>query len=131
VLDMIHMSAGNPFSLAAFEVAYREGEAWLEELMLYLRDTRDEAERFLTAHLPAIHLIPTEATYLLWLDCRGLGMSDAELKRFFVHEAGLGLSPGRLFGEQGSGFMRMNIGTPRRQVMHALQRLHAAVSARA
>lgn len=131
VLDMIHMSAGNPFSLAAFEVAYREGEAWLEELMLYLCDTRDEAERFLAAHLPAIRLIPTEATYLLWLDCRGLGMTDAELKRFFVHEAGLGLSPGTLFGEQGSGFMRMNIGAPRRQVIHALQRLHAAVSARA
>jgi cystathionine beta-lyase len=131
VLDMIHMSAGNPFSLAAFEAAYSEGEAWLEELLLYLRETRDEAARFIEAHISAIRLVPTEATYLLWLDCRGLGMNDAELKRFFVHEASLGLSPGALFGEQGSGFMRMNIGMPRHHVMQALQSLQAALSARA
>jgi cystathionine beta-lyase len=127
LLDMIHMSAGNPFSLAAFETAYREGEPWLEELLPYLRETRDEAARFIAAHLPAIRLVPTEATYLLWLDCRGLGMSDAELKRFFVRDAQLGLSPGLMFGEHGSGFMRMNIGAPRHLVMQALQRLHQAI----
>lgn len=127
LLDMIHMSAGNPFSLAAFETAYREGEPWLEELLPYLRETRDEAARFIAAHLPAIRLVPTEATYLLWLDCRGLGMSDAELKRFFVRDAQLGLSPGVMFGEHGSGFMRMNIGAPRHLVMQALQRLHQAI----
>jgi cystathionine beta-lyase len=131
VLDMIHMSAGNPFSLAAFEAAYREGEGWLEELLRYLRYTRDEAARFIAAHLPRIRLVPTEATYLLWLDCRGLGMNDAELKRFFVRDAQLGLSPGTLFGEHGSGFMRMNIGAPRHLVMQALQRLQEAVSKRA
>lgn len=131
VLDMIHMSAGNPFSLVAFEAAYREGEAWLAELLSYLRATRDEAARFIAAHLPGIRLVPAEATYLLWLDCRELGMSDAELKRFFVREAQLGLSPGVLFGEQGSGFMRMNIGAPRHLVRQALQRLQTALSARA
>ena len=131
LLDMIHMSAGNPFSLAAFETAYREGEPWLEELLPYLRETRDEAARFIAAHLPAIRLVPTEATYLLWLDCRGLGMSDAELKRFFVRDAQLGLSPGVMFGEHGSGFMRMNIGAPRHLVMQALQRLHTALLKRA
>lgn len=129
-LDMIHMSAGNPFSLAAFEAAYLEGEPWLEALLPYLRATRDEAARFIAAHLPDIRLIPTEATYLLWLDCRGLGMSDVELKRFFVHDAKLGLSPGVMFGEQGSGFMRMNIGAPRHLVMQALQCLQSALSAR-
>ena len=131
VLDMIHMSAGNPFSLAAFEAAYREGEEWLEELLSYLRETRDEAGRFIAEHLPGIRLVPVEATYLLWLDCRGLGMTDAELKRFFVRDAKLGLSPGTLFGEQGSGFMRMNIGAPRHLVMQALQRLQVALSTRA
>jgi len=131
VLDMIHMSAGNPFSLAAFEAAYREGEPWLEELLSYLRETRDEAARFIATHLPAIRLVPPEATYLLWLDCRGLGMSDAELKRFFVRDAQLGLSPGVLFGEHGSSFMRMNIGAPRHLVMQALQRLHTALLKRA
>lgn len=126
VLDMIHMSAGNPFSLAAFEAAYREGGPWLDALMAYLRQTRDEAARNIEERLPGIKLIQPEGTYLLWLDCRELGMSDADLKRFMIHEARLGLSPGTIFGEGGSGFMRMNIGAPRLKVLEALAKLHAA-----
>ncbi|MEZ0246425.1 MAG: MalY/PatB family protein, partial [Methylophilaceae bacterium] len=108
VLDMVHMTAGNPFSLTAFEAAYREGAPWLESLMAYLQKTRDEAARYIELELPRIKLIPAEGTYLLWLDCRELGMRDDELKRFMIHEAGLGLSPGIAFGMGGSGFMRMN-----------------------
>jgi cystathionine beta-lyase len=127
-LDMIHMSVGNPFSLAAFEAAYRAGAPWLTALLVYLRETRDEAARFLAEQLPQIRLVAPEATYLLWLDCRALGMNDAELKRFMTRDAKLGLSPGAQFGAQGAGFMRMNIAAPRHQVMAALQRLRDAVS---
>lgn len=130
VLDMVHMTAGNPFSLAAFEAAYRHGEPWLIALLDYLKQTRDEVAKFIEAHLPRIRLVHPEWTYLLWLDCRDLGMDDGELKRFFVREAKLGLSPGTVFGQQGTGFMRMNIGAPRQHVMTALQRLHQAVLAR-
>lgn len=127
VLDMVHMSAANPFSLVAFEAAYREGAPWLEGLMAYLQQTRDEAARYIEQELPRIKLIRAEGTYLLWLDCRELGMEDPELKRFMVQEAGLGLSPGIAFGMGGSGFMRMNIGAPRSLVMEALGKLKTAI----
>jgi cystathionine beta-lyase len=127
VLDRVHMSAANPFSLVAFEAAYREGASWLESLMAYLQQTRNEVTAYIEKELPKIRLIPPEGTYLLWLDCRELGMRDDELKRFMIHEAGLGLSPGVAFGLGGSGFMRMNIGAPRSLVMEALGKLKAAV----
>ena len=128
--DTMHISASNPFSIVAFEAAYREGEAWLNELLVYLRDTRDYVGEYLTSHLPEIRLIQPEGTYLLWLDCRALaialGIDNARLKHFFVHEAGVGMSPGSLFGETGSGFMRMNIGAPRHTIAAALENIKKA-----
>jgi cysteine-S-conjugate beta-lyase len=127
VLDMIHVSAANPFSIAAFEAAYREGEAWLASLLAYLKETRDEAASFIERELPEICLTRPEGTYLLWLDCRKLGMSDKELQRFFVHHAKVGMSPGISFGTGGNGCMRMNIGAPRQVVMTALQHIREAL----
>lgn len=128
--DTMHVSASNPFSIVAFEAAYREGAAWLDELLIYLRDTRDFVDEYLTTHLPEIRLIQPEGTYLLWLDCRmlgvALGKTDAQLKHFFVHEAHVGMSPGTLFGESGSGFMRMNIGAPRHVIAAALENIKKA-----
>ncbi len=128
--DTMHVSASNPFSIVAFEAAYREGAAWLDELLVYLRDTRDFVDEYLTTHLPEIRLIQPEGTYLLWLDCRTLGVAlrktDAQLKHFFVHEAHVGMSPGTLFGESGSGFMRMNIGAPRHVIAAALENIKKA-----
>jgi cystathionine beta-lyase len=130
VFDQLHVQASNPFSITAFEAAYREGEPWLESLLVYLQETRDFVRDYLDSHLPGIHLIEPEGTYLLWLDCRALGMNDEALQRFFVQEAGVGLSPGTVFGMGGSGFMRMNIGTPRRIVATALERIKCALEAR-
>lgn len=127
----LHVSPANPFSLAAFEAAYREGEAWLDELLVYLRGTRDLVADYLRQELPQIRMNVAEGTYLLWLDCRGLDMSDAELRHFFVKEAGLGLSPGTLFGSGGEGHMRLNIGAPRSIIVQALQQLKAALERRA
>jgi cystathionine beta-lyase len=126
VLNNIHVSASNPFSITAFETAYREGEAWLDELLIYLRDTRDSVTAFLATHLPEIKIIQPEGTYLLWLDCRALDMTDAQLKHFFIHEAKIGMSPGILFGNEGSGFMRLNIGAPRRIILSVLEHIREA-----
>ena len=130
VFDQLHIQACNPFSITAFEAAYREGEPWLESLLAYLQETRNFVRDYLDLHLPGIHLIKPEGTYLLWLDCRSLGMSDEELQRFFVQDAGVGLSSGTIFGMGGSGFMRMNIGTPRRIVATVLERIKDALEAR-
>lgn len=130
VFDQLHVLAGNPFSITAFEAAYNGGEEWLEALLVYLQQTREFVRGYLASHLPGIHLIEPEGSYLLWLDCRELGMTDAELKHFFVHEAGVALSPGTIFGEEGRGFMRMNIGTPRKTVAAALEQIRGALEAR-
>jgi len=128
--DLLHVIPGNPFSIVAFEAAYREGAAWLDDLLDYLVASRDFIREYFQQHLPRIKLIEPEGTYLVWLDCREMGLSDTQLKHFFVHEAGLGLSPGTMFGEQGSGFMRMNIGVPHSVIAQALENIAAAERAR-
>lgn len=124
--DTLHVSSTNPFSIAAFEAAYREGAPWLDELLVYLAGTRDFVREYIRQHLPDIRLIEAQGTYLLWLDCRAMGLNDAQLKHFFVAQAGVGLSPGILFGEQGSGFMRMNIAAPRSVIAQALENIACA-----
>lgn len=126
--ELLHLGASNPFSLVAFEAAYRGGEAWLEALLPYLTETRDFVRTYLETHIPQIKLVEAEGTYLLWLDCRGLGLDDGALRKFFIQQAKVGLNPGTLFGEGGSGYMRMNIGAARSVVAEALARIAAAVN---
>lgn len=118
--ESLHVGNHNPLSIAAFEAAYREGDQWLDALLRYLEDTRDFAADFIAREIPQIKLIKPEATYLLWLDCRALGMTDARLRDFFVRECKIGMNPGTVFGEGGSGFMRMNIGTTKARIADAL-----------
>lgn len=128
VFNTMHVSAANPFSIAAFESAYREGETWLETLLIYLRDTLNCVKTYLMDHLPEIKLIKPEGTYLLWLDCRTLNMDDTQLKHFFIHEARVGMNPGIQFGRvEGSGFMRLNIGAPRSTILTALEQIRKAI----
>lgn len=126
VLAGLHVGNSNPFSLVAAEAAYRLGGEWLDQLMVYLRETQIAVTELLAAELPEIRVTKAEGTYLLWLDCRGLGFSDVDLQRFLVDEAKLGLSAGTVFGEGGSGFMRLNIGAPRAEILLAMQRLLTA-----
>jgi cystathionine beta-lyase len=123
VFDQWHISACNPFSIVAFEAAYNNGAEWLDELMLYLNDTRKAVIDFFESALPEINVIDAQGTYLIWLDCRNLAMSDQGLKQFFIEQAGLGLNAGESFGEAGSGFMRLNIAAPRAVIMQACEQL--------
>lgn len=127
-LSTLGISVTNPLNMAAFEAAYRGGHDWQNELLSYLQATRDAAVGYIKAELPRIKVIAPQATYLLWLDCRALQLDDAALKRFFIEEAQLGLSPGAVFGHGGEGFMRMNIGTPKANVLETLARLKTALS---
>lgn len=128
IFESLHVGNYNPLSIAAFEAAYREGDQWLDALMRYLEETRDFAADFIVRETPQIKLIKPEATYLLWLDCRGLGMSDTQLRDFFVRECKVGMNPGTVFGEGGSGFMRMNIGTTKARIMAALEAVKLGVA---
>lgn len=127
--DTLHVSASNAFSITAFEAAYREGAPWLDALMDYLAGTRDMVRDYLQQHLSQISMIEPEGTYLLWLDCRAMGLNDKQLKDFFVQKAGVGMSPGQMFGAGGSGHMRMNIGAPRSVIQQALENISAAMRA--
>jgi cystathionine beta-lyase len=127
VFDSWHVSAANPFSISAFEAAYNHGEAWLDALMLYLQQSRDAAAAFIDQSLPDISLIQPQGTYLLWLDCRQMGLNNPTLRQFFIEQAGVGMNPGYVFGDNGSGFMRLNIGTPRARVEQALQNIAAVM----
>jgi len=121
--ELLHLGASNPFSLVAFEAAYRGGEEWLAALLAYLTETRDFVASYLAEHIPQIKLVQPEGTYLLWLDCRALGLDDTALRKFFIHEAKVGMNPGTVFGQGGSGYMRMNIGASRHVVAEALERI--------
>ncbi|WP_286221156.1 MalY/PatB family protein [Marinobacter apostichopi] len=130
VFQTMHMPQCNPFSVAGFEAGYRDGGPWLDELQVYLQENRDYVVEAVNRRLSGIQVTAPEATYLMWLDCRALGLTDAELKRFFVQEAGVGMNPGITFGEPGSGFMRLNIGCPRSVLTEVLDRIEAALAAR-
>ncbi|WP_239985534.1 MalY/PatB family protein [Marinobacter salexigens] len=127
VFDSMHLPQCNPFSIAGFEAGYRSGGPWLNELMVYLQKNRDFVVDRVNARLPGIKTRAPEGTYLVWLDCREMGLDDAALKRFFVQDAGVGMNPGISFGEQGSGFMRLNIGCPEAVLADVLQRIESAL----
>jgi cystathionine beta-lyase len=124
---LLHISNNNPFSIAAFEAAYNGGDIWLDELLIYLKKNADFVRDFLNDNIPQIRSIEPEGTYLLWLDCTALGLDDEALRKFFIERCKLGLSPGIVFGEGGSGFMRMNIGTPLENIQRALEAIKNAL----
>jgi cystathionine beta-lyase len=127
VFDQLQLSNHNPFSIVAFEAAYNSGDQWLDDLRQYLAENRALLKSAIE-HLSPLRWIEPEGTYLLWLDCRNLGLDDVRLNQFFIHQCGLGLSPGKLFGEQGSGFMRLNLGTTRSRLQTAMEQLQSGIS---
>lgn len=128
IFDGLMLGGVNPLSATAMEAVYSgEADAWHNELVKYLQANRDLVTQFFESKNLGIKANSPEATFLTWLDCRDLKMTDAELKRFFIEDCGLGLSPGRQFGEQGSGFMRMNLGTQRSIINEALERIEQAI----
>lgn len=118
----------NAFSLVAAEAAWAKGRPWRDALLAYLQQTCDEAVDYVRRYLAPIRVTPPEAGYLMWLDCRELGMDDRALERFFIRDCGLGLNPGISFGEGGSGFMRLNFAAPRERIMTALEAVRAGLS---
>ena len=118
------------FGGVALEAAYLHGEEWLEQVLVYLEENLNYLESYLDHDIPGIRLISPEGTYLAWLDCRGLGLEQAELKKLMLKEARLHLEDGAVYGQEGEGFMRMNIACPRSILVEALERIRAAIEAR-
>jgi cystathionine beta-lyase len=113
----------NSFAVEAFEAAFTHGEAWLNELLLYLQKNVELIEKSLTPHAAKVRMRKPEGTYLAWLDFRDTHWNSQELAHKLVHEAGLALEPGSKFGEAGSGFARLNFACPQSTLVEALTRL--------
>lgn len=120
----------NVFAIAACEAAYRNGDQWLDELMNYVAGNKALVVDFIKEKLPMLTVLDSEATYLLWIDFRTLGLSGEELDRFLRQDALLWFNSGYTFGDSGDGFKRMNVGCSRLVVQEALTRLEQAINAR-
>lgn len=121
--DKSGITNGNPFGIEALMAAYEEGDVWLEALKQHLADNIAYVTDFLKMNTLPIDTMKVEATFLMWLDCRKMGLTQEQLTHFFIHDAKLGLNDGKSFGEAGEGFMRLNVGTSREVLEEAMQRV--------
>lgn len=119
----------NCFSLVAMEAAWRHGDEWLDQMLEYVGENMRFVKEYLEREIPQIKMTLPQATYLMWLDCRELGMDSKELNEFFVKKAKVGLNNGKDFCRSLDGYMRMNAAHPRAQLKQALEQIKEAVEA--
>lgn len=125
-IGVAHLYMGNIFGSVAMEAAYTQGDEWLGQMIVYLQENYKLLENFFKTKLPKVKVMNPEATYLIWLDFREYGMKNAELMKFTLERAKVGLNDGGRFGTGGDGWLRINIGCPRSVLAEALERLEKA-----
>lgn len=126
-MEASEFSEGHLFAYLAVAAAYSNGTEWLDQALAYIQGNIDFTERFLAEHIPGIGMIRPQASYLIFLDCRKLGLSQKDLVKLFVEDAHLALNDGAIFGKEGEGFMRLNVACPRALLEQALLQLQSAV----
>ena len=117
----------NIFAMEATEAAYNYGEQWLEQLLDHLKENLDFLMYFMEDNLPQFKITKPEGTYLVWMDCRALGMTSKQLHEFFLRKARVWFSEGHTFGNGGEAYVRINIACPRYILEEALNRIKIAV----
>ena len=115
------------FAPIATIAAFSQGEEWRRAMLDYVQGNIDFVIDYCREHIPAIRPLRPQASFLVWLDCRGLGLNHDELIDLFVRKARLALNDGEMFGQGGEGFMRLNVGSPRSIIREALERLRKAL----
>lgn len=126
-MEASELAMGNMFAYLACAAAYSNGTEWLDQMLAYVKGNIDFTERFLQERIPAISMLKPQASYLIFLDCRKLGLSQEALVNLFVDKAHLALNDGTMFGPEGKGFMRLNVGCPRSILKQALEQLARAI----
>lgn len=116
------------FAPIATIAAFENGEQWLRQMISYIEKNIDFTIDFCEQHIPQIKAVRPEASFLVWLDCRGLNIPHTEIVKLFTEKANLALNDGAMFGTQGEGFMRLNVGTTRATLEKALKQLQIAVN---
>ena len=122
------LDQGTLFAYTATCAAYNECDDWLDQMLNYVQESVDFVDAYLKENIPEIKAILPEASFLIWLDCRYLNLSQAQLVSLFVDKAGLALNDGAIFGVGGEGFMRLNVGVSRKVLEKALNNLKIAVN---
>ena len=122
------LDAPTVFAPIATITAFRDGEPWRREMLKYVEGNIDLVMDYCSACLPQIKPLRPQASFLVWLNCRGLGLEHDELVDFFVKKARLALNDGEVFGQGGEGFMRLNVASPRSVIRKALEQLRQAVA---
>ncbi|MGI6591166.1 MAG: MalY/PatB family protein [Eggerthellaceae bacterium] len=117
------LSQANTLGLVAAQACYEQGADWLDQLKDYLEENHRTFEGILEKEAPVLSVIPSESTYLAWVDCRGLGMSEDELRDAVEQRARLWVDFGSQFGREGKGFVRLNLACPRATVSEMATRL--------
>ena len=127
-LEASEMSAAHIFAPIATMAAFKHGENWRQQMLRYLECNIRFVEEYCLKNIPQIRPLRPQASFLVWLDCRKLGLSHEELTDLFVNKAGLALNDGEMFNPGGEGFMRLNIGAPRDILKEAMDKLLDAVT---
>ena len=122
-LNTDEVAEPNSFAVEAAVAAFTKGDAWLDALRAYIQENKNHVENFLKKEVPQIRPVPSEATYLLWLDCRKMQGCATEFTQYLREHTGLYLSEGRQYGESGKFFIRMNIACPRSWLEDGIKRL--------
>ena len=117
----------NIFATIATIAAFDNGEQWRQEMIEYIEGNIEFVEQFCSQYIPQIKPIRPQASYLVWLDCRGLNLNHEQIVELFTKRAKLALNDGAMFGSEGSCFMRLNVGTTRAVLTTALEQLKRAV----
>lgn len=116
------------FAPIATVAAFKHGEQWRREMLAYVESNIVFVENYLKEHIPQIRPWRPQASFLVWLDCRALGLEHDALVDLFVNKARLALNDGAMFGREGAGFMRLNVGCPQQVLAKALAQLKEAVT---
>lgn len=128
-LNTDEVAEPNAFAIGAAVAAFEKGEGWLEELRQYLYENKQLVRQFVKENLPVIRVVPSNATYLLWLDCGAVTEDTEKLCKFIRQDSGLYLTEGEEYGRCGRQFIRMNTACPRERLMDGLNRLKKSVEA--
>ncbi|EIY45129.1 MULTISPECIES: MalY/PatB family protein [Bacteroides] len=125
-MEASELSEGHLFAYLSVAAAYSNGTEWLDQVLAYIQSNIDFTDAFLSEYIPNIKMIRPQASYLVFLDCRTLGLNQKELVDLFVDGAHLALNDGTMFGKEGEGFMRLNVACPRSVLEKALKQLKKA-----
>ncbi|MBQ8085781.1 MAG: pyridoxal phosphate-dependent aminotransferase [Lachnospiraceae bacterium] len=126
-LDAVGISQLGVMGLVACEAAYSKGEEWYQHMLDYIKGNLEYVRNYVNSNLTGVKMIDLEGTYLVWLDFRGVGLEQDELEKRIIHSAKLWLDSGKIFGESGTGFQRINVACPRSILSEALDRINRYV----